>query len=68
MHSTLVIASYNARFLSAIVGRLGTLESRISVWNEKFEVYTIRPQFVDTLFIVRLISNMSVRRAVIINY
>ena len=39
-----------------------------AVWNEKFEEYTIKPQFVDTLFIVRLISNMSVRRAVIINY
>ena len=68
MHSTLVIASYNARFLSAIVGRLGIWESWISVWNEKFQDYTVRPQFVDALFIVRLISNMSVRRAVIINY
>ena len=29
---------------------------------------TIRPQFVDTLFIVRLRLNMSMRRAVIINY
>ena len=29
---------------------------------------TIRPQFVDTLFIVRLRLNMSMRCAVIINY
>ena len=28
----------------------------------------VRPQFVDTLFIVRLRSNMSMRHAVIINY
>ena len=28
----------------------------------------IRPQFVDTLFIVTLRSNMLMRRAVIINY
>ena len=31
--------------------------------------YTLfRPQFVDTLFIVRLRTNLSMRRAVIINY
>ena len=29
---------------------------------------TIRPQFVDTLFTVRLRLNMSMRRAVIIHY
>ena len=28
----------------------------------------VRPQFVDTLFIARLRLNMSMRRAVIINY
>ena len=30
--------------------------------------FNIRPQFVDTLFNVRLSPNMSMRRAVIINY
>ena len=30
--------------------------------------FTLRPQLVDTLFIVRLRSKMSMRRAVIINY
>ena len=29
---------------------------------------SLRPQFVDTFFIARLISNMSMRRAVFINY
>ena len=34
------------------------------LWNWFF----VRPQFVDTLFIVRLRSKMSMRRAVVINY
>ena len=32
------------------------------------KVAIVRPQFVDTLFIVRLIPNMPMRRALIINY
>ena len=31
-------------------------------------MYVFRPQFVDTLFIVILRPNISMRRAVIINY
>ena len=37
--------------------------------SEKFSLYlTIRPQFADTLFIVRLRPDMSMHHAVIVNY
>ena len=45
---------------------------RYRVWQTEIGNYesfsALRPQFVDTLFIVRLRLNMSMRRAVIINY
>ena len=67
--NTSVIIHVNMKALRKMLEHLGFGKYyEINNYFQRQNRITLRPQFVDTLFIVRLRPNMSMRRAVIIDY
>ena len=54
--------------ISSLSCHIEELKTLISEPNLTFDIFGVRLQFVDTFFIVRLMPNMSMHCAVIINY
>ena len=67
--NTSVIIHVNMKALRKMLGHLSFGKYyEINNYIQRSNRITLSPQFVDTLFIVRLRPNMSTRRVVIIDY